>query len=127
MMKLILKSVILFLCIGWLSPVFAGNKKMVEKQTKELDELNKQAVQQLPDLPKDGTIDLKAKVRHEDGEIKFDMVEHQITPKSATSIQKGRRHQGSSTVVQEKAIDLGNKVNTTTVEGEKLENEPNSN
>ncbi len=121
----VLSSLILCLYIGCLSPVFAGNKKMVEKTTKELDELNKQIVQQLPDLPQDGTIDLKAKVRREDGEIRFDVIQQRVTSKKSNNIQKGKKHQAASPVVQEQNIDLGKQENTKMVEGEKTENEPN--
>lgn len=44
---------------------WAGNKQMVEKTVEELDELNKEAVQQIPDLPENGKVDIKARVTYE--------------------------------------------------------------
>lgn len=52
---------------------WAGNKQMVEKTVEELDDLNKQAVQQIPDLPKDGTVDMKARVTYEKKKPVFDI------------------------------------------------------
>lgn len=52
---------------------WAGNKKMVEETVQEMDDLNKQAVQQVPDLPKDGRVDIKADVRYEKKKPVFDI------------------------------------------------------
>lgn len=119
-------SLVLCLCIAFpLSAVYAGNKKMVEKEVKELDELNKQAVQQLPDLPKDGTIDLKAKVTQENGETKIDILHHRVTPKKTKIAPLKKKHLAATPVVQE-TIDLGSHEKIQQVEGEATENEPNS-
>ena len=60
-------AVLFFLYAGaWVSasqvpPSYAGNLEMVEERTEELDELNRQAVNQIPEeLPEDGQIELKA-------------------------------------------------------------------
>lgn len=52
---------------------WAGNKQMVEKTVEELDDLNKQAVQQIPDLPENGTVDIKARVTYEKEKPVFDI------------------------------------------------------
>lgn len=60
---------------------WAGNKQMVEKTVEELDDLNKQAVQQIPDLPKDGTVDMKARVTYEKKKPVFDIYYKKTTEK----------------------------------------------
>ena len=40
----------------------AGNAPMVEKSVEQLNRLNEQAVKQIPDLPRDGKVEIKAKV-----------------------------------------------------------------
>ncbi len=52
---------------------WAGNKQMVEKTVEELDDLNKQAVKQIPDLPEDGKVDMKARVTYEKKKPVFDI------------------------------------------------------
>jgi hypothetical protein len=51
----------------------AGNREMVENRTQEMDDLNKQMVDQIPNLPKDGKVDAKARVTNEKGGIIFDI------------------------------------------------------
>lgn len=46
---------------------------MVEETVKEMDDLNKQAVQQVPDLPKDGQVDIKARVKYKKEKPVFDI------------------------------------------------------
>lgn len=57
----------------------AGNLEMVEENVKELDELNKEVVRQIPDLPESGTVDLKAKVFFQDGSPLLGAYEKTIT------------------------------------------------
>ncbi len=42
------------------SVALAGNKEMVEKSVSELDSLNREVMQQIPELPRDGHIRIKA-------------------------------------------------------------------
>ncbi len=66
-----------FCLLSW-----AGNKEMVEEQVKELDELNKQVIRKIPDIPKNGHIDVKAKVLQKDkGAATADIQQLKITPK----------------------------------------------
>jgi len=46
---------------------------MVEDRTEEMDDLNKQMVGQISDLPKDGKVDAKARVTNESGRTIFDI------------------------------------------------------
>lgn len=64
-------------------PAFAGNKEMVEKRVQELDTLNKQVVQTIPELPKDGEIFLKARVR-QTGAQQIEIMEKSATVKEET-------------------------------------------
>lgn len=97
--------------IGW-----AGNKKMVEERTKELDELNKQAVRQLPNLPRDGSIELKSNVTYEEGEIRFDAVEHQVTVQDGKD-DPNAEEQKPAAQVEEKKIEFGDPVDHQGAEG----------
>lgn len=65
----------------------AGNLEMVEESVRELDELNKKAVQQIPDLPATGTVDLKASVIYDDGMPTVDIYEKNITTEKNEEIQ----------------------------------------
>ena len=67
-------------CTGvFVSASFAGNKEMIEGEVKDLDALNKQAVQQIPDLPGDGHVSLKADVTYENGEPVFNIYHKEVT------------------------------------------------
>jgi hypothetical protein len=67
---------IIIICLLLIFPVSsstAGNKEKVENRTQEMDDLNKQMVGQIPNLPKDGKVDAKARVTNEGGSIIFDI------------------------------------------------------
>jgi len=67
---------IVIICLLLIFPVSsstAGNKEKVENRTQEMDDLNKQMVGQIPNLPKDGKVDAKARVTNEGGSIIFDI------------------------------------------------------
>lgn len=59
-------------------PVCAGNLEMVEKNVEELEAVNKKALGQIPQLPRDGRIDLKAYVRAEGGKSRIQIDESGI-------------------------------------------------
>ncbi len=72
--KMILIVTLLSLGIaGWSPLSLAGNEQMVEEAVADLDELNKQAVEQIPDLPADGQIDIKANVTYKKDSPVFDI------------------------------------------------------
>lgn len=58
----------------------AGNKEMVEKEVQELDRLNKRIVEKLPEMPKNGVIDLKARVYEKNGEYEVEILEEKVLP-----------------------------------------------
>ncbi len=66
--------------LGVFSPYSAaGNKQMVEKSVKELDDLNREAVRQIPDLPEKGHVDMKADVSYEKEKPVFNLRYKKIT------------------------------------------------
>ena len=64
----------------------AGNKQMVEQNVAELDELNKQAVRQIPDLPESGQVKIKADVTYEKESPVFDIRYKEITGEKEETI-----------------------------------------
>lgn len=67
----------------------AGNKQMVEKNVEELDELNKQAVEQIPDLPASGKVKMKTDVTYEKDSPVFDIRYKEITGEKEGTINFG--------------------------------------
>ncbi|MEA2083524.1 MAG: hypothetical protein U9O82_04645 [Thermodesulfobacteriota bacterium] len=58
----------------------AGNKEMVEKTVNELDSLNREVMQQLPGLPRDGHIHIKAGITQSGIKRRIDIIYKEITP-----------------------------------------------
>ncbi|MFO7665814.1 MAG: hypothetical protein R6V76_04290 [Desulfobacterales bacterium] len=82
---------IIIICLLLVFPLLsstAGNMEMVEDRTEEMDNLNKQMVSQIPDLPKDGKVDAKARVTNESGRIVFDIY-HVKTDVKKESLNSG--------------------------------------
>jgi hypothetical protein len=100
---------ILCLVVGATSPTWAGNKKMVEDRTRELDTLNKKAVEQLPDLPENGQVELEAVGTYKGEDVEFEVINHQITAGSEDKIPEraGSESVEQATPVKEKKIDFG--------------------
>ena len=74
------------------SLAIAGNQKMVEQRVQELDELNKSALEFVPDKPKDGKIILKTYIRNDKNKlIKYQVVEGEDrqTTKQGTIVFEG--------------------------------------
>lgn len=105
---------------------WAGNKAMVEQRTRELDELNKQAVEQIPDLPQDGTVELKANVEHREGKIQFDIYHQKVYDEKEKIAELDNGSSADHGAVQEGIVDINNKKDTSK-EGEKIENDPEDN
>jgi len=84
---------ICLLLIFSVSSSTAGNKEKVENRTQEMDELNKQMVGQIPNLPKDGKVDAKARVTHEGGRIIFDIYQVKTAVKEETLNFGGERQE----------------------------------
>jgi len=103
---------------------WAGNKAKVEQRTKELDELNKQAVQQIPDLPKDGTVELKAKAEYREGELQFDIYHQKVYDEKEKIAGPDNGDSPDSEIAKEEIADTDNNKKDTSKEGEKLKNDP---
>ncbi len=65
----------------WAAPCQAGNKKMVNKTIEELDQVNKEAVGKIDDLPPSGKVNLKAKVSNREGKRVIEIVDKKVQPK----------------------------------------------
>lgn len=61
-------------------PLWAGNKKIIGKRVQELDAINKHIVKQVPGIPKDGKIDIKANVYPDKDTVQFESYQINITP-----------------------------------------------
>ena len=78
-MKLVKIGLIVFMSVAILIPLsWAGNKEIIEKRIVELDNLNKQAVRQIPNLPKSGRVRLKANVIPELDGVRFKVIKQDI-------------------------------------------------
>lgn len=99
---------------------------MVEQRTKELDELNKQAVQQIPDLPKDGTVDLKANAKYREGKIQFDIYHQKVYDEEEKIAELDNGSSPDNGTVKEGIVDINNKKDISK-EREKIENDPEDN
>ena len=62
------------------SVALAGNKEMVEKSVNELDSLNREVMQQIPELPRDGHIRVKAGITQTGIKKGIDIIYKEITP-----------------------------------------------
>lgn len=120
------------ICVHWVlallisvSSVWAGNRAMVEQRTKELDETNKQAVGQLPDLPKDGTVNIKAKASYKEGGIQFDVYDKKISDSEGNKIRLDSDRNIDTGSVKEGTIDINHTKDKEN--GEKQENDPEDN
>jgi hypothetical protein len=117
---------VVLICICFASSIWAGNKAMVEQNTKELDEINKQAVGQLSDLPKNGTVKIKANAKYKEGVIQFDVYDKKII---SDTEEKEIKLESSSDLnagsVKEETVNINNSNDKTN--REKQGNDPKDN
>ncbi len=57
---------------------WAGNEEIIEERIEELDSLNKEAIEQVPDIPENGKINLKATVIQKDGTVDLTILQKEI-------------------------------------------------
>lgn len=62
------------------SDVLAGNREMIEENVRELDELNRDAIRQIPELPSSGVVEVDAYVLYQKGLPVFEFTSKRITP-----------------------------------------------
>ena len=65
--------------------VWGGNREMIERRIQELDRLNRGVVQQVPDLPRDGQVRVRAQVEP-DGTARFLETEVIPPPRAAARV-----------------------------------------
>lgn len=127
-MRIILVAT-LCLLVGFAPLTWAGNKKMVEERTRELDALNKKAVEQLPDLPENGQVELEAVGTHKGDDVTFKVINHRISAGSESTIPKRADSESveQATPVEEKEIDFGAANRKINSEGEAIEDATENN
>jgi hypothetical protein len=82
------------------TPALAGNRGMIENRVKDLNDLNKDAIDQIANIPGNAVIDIKAKARPHGRGYRFDIYEKKISPIKERKI-------GSNTgVYNKKAVDI---------------------
>jgi hypothetical protein len=94
--KIVISSLIVGGVLYCYSVPLAGNKEMVEQNVQELDELNKQAVKQIPDLPRSGKVKMKADVTYEKDSPVFDIRYKEITGEKEGAINFGDNEDNES-------------------------------
>ena len=86
--------ILLYQCIiiSTCSWALAGNQEMIESRTQELDKLNKEIIEQIPDLPQNAKISIKATIKPHAKGYRFDIDEKKISPikenKSGVNLKK---------------------------------------
>jgi hypothetical protein len=70
---------VLILIVHWPVIVSGGNKELVDKRVQEMDELNRQAVGQLPEIPQNGQIELETDVQYRNGSVLFNVYRQKTT------------------------------------------------
>lgn len=95
----------LFVSVTLCTLLWAGNEEIVEERVQELDELNKEIIEQLPDVPEDGKIKLKAGVIQKDGEVDFTIIQKEIDAVETknSTIKFGRYEQKA---VEKEEVDI---------------------
>ena len=81
-------------------PAVAGNKEMVENRTAELNALNKDAIEQIANIPGNAVIDIKAKARPYGQGYRFDIYEKKISP------IKEHKTDSNTGAYNKKAVDI---------------------
>lgn len=103
----------------------AGNRAMVEQNTKELDEINKQAVGEISDLPKDGTVKIKAKAKYREGIIQFNIYDKKVSDAEGKESKLENNSELNTGSVKEETLYINN--SNEPKNREKQENDPKGN
>ena len=70
------------------SSAFSGNKEMVEKNVRELDSLNQEVMQQIPELPGNANVHVKARIKQTETENQIDIFHTEIFPMQSEDAQQ---------------------------------------
>lgn len=74
-------SVSIMVVMGLVAPyVLAGNREMIEENVRELDELNRDVIRQIPELPLRGVVEVDANVSYQKGVPIFEFTSRRIIP-----------------------------------------------
>jgi hypothetical protein len=65
----------------------AGNSEMIEERVEELDRMNKKALEQIPDLPRDGKISLEAEGIQRGDDIQIEVKRYKVAPLEEGTIE----------------------------------------
>ena len=87
MVRLFLTFSFIITCLY--SPLWAGNKEIVEKRVREIEELNERIIEQVPEVPEDGSITLEAKVLNKEWTVDYNVLQQgteTTTTKSGTIV-----------------------------------------
>ncbi len=57
---------------------WAGNEDIIEERIEELDALNKEVIEQVPGVPENGKINLKAGIIQKEGTVDFTILQKEI-------------------------------------------------
>ncbi|RPJ82569.1 MAG: hypothetical protein EHJ94_01755 [Deltaproteobacteria bacterium] len=115
--------VVISICFSSLSR--AGNRAMVEQNTKELDEINKKAVGEISDLPKDGTVKIKANAKYKEGIIQFNIYDKKVSDTEEKEIKLEKSSELNTGSVKEETLYINN--SNEPKNREKQENDPKGN
>ena len=91
--------------MGWCEIAQAGNTRMVEQKVWRLDQMNKQVVQGIPDLPENGTVALKARAFYQREELRFDIEDIAVTSTDESSDPFIDHQPGKETKTDDSARD----------------------
>jgi len=78
----------------------AGNKEIIENRTQELNDLNKDVIEQITNIPGDAVIEIKAKARPYGQGYRFDIYGKKISP------IKEHKIDSNADVYNKKAVDI---------------------
>jgi len=83
-------SLVAAFCVCLTLPAMAGNRAMVEKDVAELNRLNKMMLRQYGPLPKNGTLDLRARVVPGPDGVRLEPIDNRtVSPPAAMSHDSG--------------------------------------
>jgi len=75
-----------------ISSAWAGNRHMIEKRVQELDRLNKMAVSSLPELPANGTVEIRAHVSYKNDSPIFRIYNRKFSRVKEQGLSFGRHN-----------------------------------
>jgi hypothetical protein len=88
------------------SLTWAGNEEVIEERIEELDALNKEVIKQVPGVPENGKINLKAGIIQKDGTVDLTILQKEIDAiETKSSTIKLGSYQQEKTEIEKWDID----------------------